>query len=384
MDQQTTRTSLLSAAQELSQLGAQCANDAETTRRLNPDLVNGLLATGFARHFVPVDCGGNAGTFGELTHAVSKIGEGCAATAWCASLVANLPRMAAFLPAKGYCEIWAEGPDALVVGSLTPSGRAEPVEGGWRLSGQWPYISAVDFSDWALVGGLVPPGDQSQARIFAIPRRAYCVLDTWFNVGMRATGSNTLVVKDVFVPAARSFLRADLIAGRAVDSTARCHSVPLQAANGLSFATPTLGAARGALNSWSAYITEKIRAATGQTGRPQVDRASYDNTLARSAGEIDAAQLLLERAAAIADQGGAVTQWQTAQNLRDCALAVELLVTAVNRLFRTAGTTGHSAANPVQRFWRDVNSAASHVVLQFEPAARAYADQLFTISKPMT
>jgi two-component flavin-dependent monooxygenase/oxygenase LndZ5 len=371
-----TSTSLLTEAEGLAVGAARCAADAETNRRLDPEMVQSLIAAGFARHFVPVDCGGNAASFAELSPAVSAIGEGCAATAWCASLMANMARMAAYLPADGYREVWASGPDVFVVGSLTPVGKAQPVTGGWRVSGQWAYISAVDYSDWALVCAQVPSEGAPESMMFAVPRSAYRIVDTWFNVGMRATGSNTLVLEDFFVPAERAFDRKDLFTGRAVDSEAACHSVPLQAANGLSFATPVLGAARGSLNSWSAYVAEKLR--TSRPGAPGMSRISYDVTLARSAGEIEAAELLLGRAADIADRGAAVTTAETVQNLRDCSLAVEMLVTAVNRLFNAAGTTGHSAANPIQRFWRDVNSAASHVALQFEPAASAYSGQFLT------
>lgn len=376
LDRTLTSANLFTEAKALAVVAARCAADAESERRLDPDLVRRLVSAGFARHFVPVGCGGNASTFAELGPAVSAVGEGCAASAWCASLMANLARMAAYLPAEGYQEIWANGPDVVVVGSLTPVGKAQPAAGGWRVSGQWPYISAVDFSEWALVCAQLPSVGEPRSKIFAVPRSAYRIVDTWFNVGMRATGSNTLVLEDFFVPASRSFDRDDLFTGRAVDSFAACHSVPLQAANGLSFATPVLGAARGALHSWSAYVAEKVR--SSRPGAPGMSRVSYDVTLARSAGEIEAAALLLERAAGIADQGGAVTPAQTVQNLRDCSLAVEMLVTAVNRLFNAAGTTGHSAANPVQRFWRDVNSASSHVALQFEPAARAYSDQFLS------
>lgn len=285
--------------------------------------------------------------------------------------------MAAFLPAEGMAEIWADGPDAVVVGSLTPSGKAEPVEGGSRLSGQWPYISAVDFSDWALVSGTTPTEDGPVAKVFAVPRSGYEVLDTWFNVGMRATGSNTLVVDDEFVPAARTFDREDLFAGRALASTAPCHTVPLLAANGLSFTTPMLGASRG-------RSRVMVRLHRGQDPHTVAGTGSAGNEphlLRHGAGpvcgRIDAVQLLLERASVTADSGAGVTETDTVQNLRDCALAVELLVGAVDRLFRTAGTTGQSAANPMQRFWRDVNAIATHVALQFEPAARAYSSQLF-------
>ncbi len=383
LDQQLTTVDLSSAARDVADVAGQHAAETERARRLHPEVVDALRTAGFARHFVPASCGGNASTFVELTRAVSTVGEGCTASAWCASLLAQLARMAAHLPAEGYREIWADGPDALVVGSLTPMGQAKPVAGGWRLSGQWAFISGVDFSDWALLGAMAPAGDQAQALIFAIPRTAYRIDQTWFNVGMAGTGSNTLIVEDVFVPTVRAMSREDLFAGRAVDSTAACHAVPMQATT-LMFATPALGGARGALKSWSAYITQKMRNAAAKPalalpGMPTLNRAPHDVTLARCAGEIDAAYLLLERASIIADKSTVITPLETMQNWRDCALATDMMVTVVNRLFRAIGTTGQSTVNPVQRFWRDVNSLAGHMGLQFESAASAYGGEVIKI-----
>ena len=267
MDRSLTKPDVAVSAAEIAVMAAERAVEAESARTLAPEMVAALRAGGFARHFVPAECGGAAGTFQELADAIVTIGEACAATAWCASLAANLSRMAAFLPAEGYREIWADGPDAIVVGSLIPSGKGEPAEGGWRISGRWPYVSGIDFADWVLVCGNV----EGEARVFAVPKSSCTVLDTWLNVGMRATGSNTVVVKDLFVPVARSFRRENLFTGRAIDSSAPCHSVPLQTVNGLSFALPVLGAARGALSSWSTYITQKL--SKGTPAGPGLTRA---------------------------------------------------------------------------------------------------------------
>lgn len=374
LDRALPRTRLAPAARTVAALAAERAAVAEANRRLDPDVVRAVVDAGFARHFVPAVHGGEEATFSELTGAVITVGEACAATAWCANLFANLARMAAYLPADGQAEIWAPGPDPVVVGSLAPVGRAEAAPGGWRISGNWPYVSAVEFSDWALVCAQAPTDHAPEAMMFAVPRASYDFIDNWASIGMQATGSNTLVVKDVFVPAARAFRREDLFAGRATDSSAACHSVPLQAANGLSFATPALGAARGALASWSAYVGEKLR--NGRVpGRPILDPSPFEHTLARSSAEIDAAQLVLEHASLVADRGADVTKRETARNLRDCSLVSQQLTTAVDRLFRAAGTSGQSTAGPIQRFWRDVNSASTHIALQFEPAAKAYADQ---------
>nr|AAD13564.1 oxygenase homolog [Streptomyces cyanogenus] len=364
---------LLSAAEDVAALAGDQAARADETRRLDPDVMKVVLGRRFARHFVPVEHGGAAGTFTELTEALVTVGTACAASSWSASIVAGVGRMAGFLPAEGRAEVWKDGPDAVVVGSLAPLGRAKAVPGGWRLSGTWPSISVVDFSDWALVRAVVADSEGQALRVFVVPRAGYEIQDTWSNVGMRATGSNTLVVDDVFVPDARTFEGDDLFQGRPRSSSAACHSVPLQAVNGLSFAAPALGAARGALAVWSDYATAKFRSAPREPGGPGISRGFYATTLARAAGEIDMAYLLLDRAGRVADRGAGVTPLEAPRNTRDCALAVETSVTAVNRIFAAAGTSGHSTASSLQRFWRDANAAATHIGLQFEPAAMAYA-----------
>lgn len=372
-----TSTTLLTAARDVAAAAARCAAAAEADRRLDTDVVKALVAAGFPRHFVPARCGGREGTFLDLHRAVAAVGEGCTATAWCASLAAHVSRMAAHLPGEGYREIWADGPDALLVAALSPIGRAEPVPGGYRLSGTWPFVSAIDHADWGLLAAMALTGDEPEPRLFAVPRAAWRTVDTWQNVGMAATGSNTVIVEDILVPAARTVSRDDLFAGRAAASEAPCHAVPMQSTT-MMFASPALGAAKGALASWIDHATSKIRAADGRhkpalAGMPTFNRTSYDVTLTRSATEIDTAGMLLERASATADSGPGVNGPATMRSWRDCAMATDIVVGVVNRLFRSVGTSGQSSANPVQRFWRDVNSVAGHQALQLESAAIAYA-----------
>ncbi|MEU9092889.1 acyl-CoA dehydrogenase family protein [Streptomyces sp. NPDC048428] len=379
-DQSLPGSGVARAAQDVASLAALRADQAEEDRQLSADVVRAMVVAGFARHFVPADHGGSAGTFEELSAAITVIGARCAAAAWSASLMANLARMAAYLPEEGRKEVWKDGPDTLIVGGVSPVGRAHPEGDGWRLSGTWAYISVVDHSDWALVSGVVPAGAGYEPRLFALPREVYTVEKTWSDIGMRATGSNTLVAEDVFVPATLSFPVRDLLESGAAESVSPCHAVPLPAVNGLSFCTPILGAAEGALEYWSHYAAQKIRAWSPARPGPGPGRGFYEEVLARCSGEIDAARLLLERAARVADKGPGITAVETARNQRDCALSADLLVGAVNRLFRASGTAGHSDEQPLQRIWRDVNSAAGHVVLQFGPCATAYTDRALGLS----
>ena len=117
---------LARAAPDVAALAARYADDADATGELHPDVVAAILEAGFARHFVPRYLGGSAGTFGELSGAVAVLGEKCAATAWSASVLASLSRMAAWLPPQGRAEIWKDGPDVVIVGSVSPRGRGRP------------------------------------------------------------------------------------------------------------------------------------------------------------------------------------------------------------------------------------------------------------------
>ncbi|MET9882672.1 acyl-CoA dehydrogenase family protein [Streptomyces sp. NPDC006430] len=377
-------TGLVSRSAGLAELARRRAADAEDQRRLTPDVVALMLRTGFARHFVPAAHGGAEGTFAEFTEAVVTVAEGCAATAWCASVASSLARIAAHLPQEAHAEVWADGPDAFVVGSLSPLGKATPVPGGWRVSGSWAYISGVDYSDWAVVCAVVPGDGGAQegpppARLFALPRAEYAIKDTWTGSGMRGTGSNTLIADDVFVPEWRSVDRQRLLDGQPQASSADCHTVPIQAVNGLSCAPAAVGAARGALRLWTGDTALRLGRGAGRPGVPGPARSTYEAVLTRSAGEIDAALLLLERAGAVADRGARITAEETARNVRDYALSTELVVNAVNRMFATAGTSGQTTDSPLQRIWRDVNSMATHIALTFDPAATLYAARAFTL-----
>ncbi|MGW1911663.1 acyl-CoA dehydrogenase family protein [Streptomyces sp. NPDC002076] len=364
---------VVAGAPRVAQIAAGCSDQMEAARRLAPEVVEAVREAGFARHFVPSAFGGTEGRFVDMTSAVALVGEGCASAAWVASLSAYSARYGAYLPVEGQAVLWGDGPDALMAGALMPAGKAEPVSGGWRLSGEWKYISGVRFADWVFacsaVPGKVGPDGRGEVRFFAVPQADITVKDTWFTLGMRGTGSDTMVLDDVFVPEHLTLSRLDINAGRATASAARCHTVPVNAVNGLPLAVPVVGAARGAVRAAAEQNLRRV----DRRGAPLRDKPSVQIDLARSAAEVDAAELLVQRAARVADGIEETKEGETAvRGPRDLALAVELSVSAVERLFRGTGTTGHFESDPVQRFWRDVNTAASHMIFSFETTGTAY------------
>ncbi|MFE7167131.1 acyl-CoA dehydrogenase family protein [Streptomyces sp. NPDC057616] len=175
----------------------------------------------------------------------------------------------------------------------------------------------------------------------------------------------------------RSFPLAALMRGGDAPGLARCHSVPAQLAGGLMFCAPALGAARRALALWSEWAAAKAPGG----GRPHHDSAAVRETLAVASGHIDAAGLLLRRAARRADTEP-VDAALVAGNQRDAAVAAGLLADAVDRLFRTGGAHLRDGGGDLNRLWRDVHTVASHGVLRLEPVAAAYASAALAADAP--
>ena len=83
-------------------------------------------------------------------------------------------------------------------------GMGEVVEGGYKVNGAWAWSSGCDHATWAVLGGPVfKDGRAVDFVSYLIPREDYQIDDVWNVVGLRGTGSNTVVVKDVFVPTHR-------------------------------------------------------------------------------------------------------------------------------------------------------------------------------------
>jgi alkylation response protein AidB-like acyl-CoA dehydrogenase len=366
------------AVRQAAAVAASGAGAADRERRLADETLTALDDAGFAGHFVPRRWGGREGTFGELFAAVATVAEGCGSAAWCALLWAWHARFAALLPEEGQREIWAESAGTRIAAAIMPpSGTARPVSDGWLVSGRWNVVSGVDHADWVLVaapertraGQCEQDARPGPVRVFAVPRTAVTVLDTWRSTGLRATASNSVTLEETLVPEHRSVDFGTLLKGDGAQRRARCHAVPARLVGGLLFCAPALGAARAALTAWSERAARpNATALKSSTAR---------ECLARSSADVDAIALLLREGVRRADIS-TPTPRLTARNLRDAAVAADRLAAAVDAIFRTGGSQLLDETSDLHRHWRDVLTASSHGALRLEAAADAFADSLLS------
>jgi len=198
--------------------------------------------------------------------------------------------------------------------------------------------------------------------MFLIAPDQYEISDTWFTAGMRGTGSQTIVVDDLFVPATHVLRISDLreASGPGKDlSPDGIYRLPFMSYAPLSFATPMLGAARGAYDDFIAWAKDKKVPGGGRLAETQ----ALQTAVGRVSADLEAAELLLRWVVDTADDDVATTMEHRRACMRNYARAAELTVDAIDRIVKLGGTAGFAESNPLQRAWRDIHFAAAHVSL---------------------
>ena len=154
-------------------------------------------------------------------------------------------------PEAGQCEVYANGPDARVAGGLASQGRAVRADGGWNVSGRWQFASAVDHSQWLIMGSTIEtskPDDPKHVHV-VMPTTEATIDDTWFTLGLRGSGSKDIVVDNVFVPDQRAAFTGTLFGGQGdgVDlHPTNLYRTPVLSGLALHLASATVGIAQAA------------------------------------------------------------------------------------------------------------------------------------------
>src|SRR5690606_25558576 len=174
--------------------------------KLTDRAAQALRETGVIRMLQPKEFDGYETHPCEFMEAVMEIGAASPSAGWVAGVVGVHPWEIAMMDPRLQEEIWGEDPDTWTASPYAPFGRAKRVDGGFLFTGQWPYSTGTDHSDWVILGGIVvgedgEPGVPPDIRHFVIPRKDYEIVeDSWNTLGLKGTGSKDVRMKDVFIP----------------------------------------------------------------------------------------------------------------------------------------------------------------------------------------
>ena len=363
-DPSLTREDAVRRARALAPAIVERAQRAEAERRVPRESIDEFVAAGLARLLQPRRWGGYEVSHDAAFDVAVEISAACGSTGWCASLLNIHDWWLSHFPDEAQHDVWRDTPDINLAAVISPlGGKAKRVDGGYRVSGHWGWASGIDHCSWLILTAMAEAADATaEARCFVVPAKDAAVDDTWFNVGLKGSGSKDIIVDDLFVPTHRTLSMAEL--REAATPGARVnpgplYQVPLVARN-YALAAPALGIARGAFADWVQWTRTRVASFTGeavaQHGLVQIE-------ISEAEAELDTAEFLMRRNLDFIRDGRPVDLATRALCSYGNAHAVQVICKAVHTLFRLSGSRGMFDKSPIQRAWRDVHTLATHVSL---------------------
>ncbi len=357
----------------------------EDIRTIPGDSLTALEDIGFFTLLQPEQWGGLQCDPVTYFEAVRRLASACGSTGWVAAVLGVHNWHLALFDQQAQEDVWGEDSSVRISSSYAPMGAATVVDGGYLVSGEWKWSSGSAHATWAFVGGpVLKDGRPVDFGSFLIPRSDYRIVDDWHVVGLRGTGSNTLVVKDVFVPKHR-FLsyRAmnDGTAGGYLTNTAPVYKMPWGTIHPSTISTPIVGMAYGAYEAHVQRQGKRVRAAFA--GEQTKDDPFAKVRIAEAASDIDAAWRQLS--GNVADEyalllaGKEIPYALRARARRDQVRATGRAIASIDRLFEAAGASALSNDAPLQRFWRDAHAGRVHAANEPERAYLIFGNNEFSL-----
>jgi alkylation response protein AidB-like acyl-CoA dehydrogenase len=364
------------------------AAECDRLGQLTPVTEDALRSTGVVRMLQPREFGGTEDHPTHFMACVIEIASHSPAAGWVAGVVGVHPHEVALGDRRMQEEIWRaskDGPETWIASPYAPMGKAKPVEGGYVLNGRWPFSSGTDLCQWVTIGGFITEPDGTtvtdrRARHFVLPRSDYEILqDSWQVVGLKGTGSKDLVVRDAFVPDYRVIDTEEITegtAGAAIGRENPLYAMPRNVMFAGAVSAATIGICKGVLD---AFI-ELVRVRDGRYGKASLDPYQLA-ALGECAADIDASirHFLsdMDRVHDTCAAGEPTPLSLRAEVRRNQVRATNRSAAAADKLFRIAGGVSLREDLPLERLWRDSQSAIHHVQNVQDPIMQAYGLDFF-------
>ena len=360
-------------------LGQREAADREG--RLQTAVVEAFQAAGLVGVWAPRSLGGleatpRAGM--EMIEAVARLD---GSTAWNLFIWATVAPVFSFLSEAGIDEVFSGGGNVIGAGAQNPPGEAVVVEGGYRVSGRWPFASGSAHATWFTGGCLVTEGGSPrmtsaggpEVRAVVFPAGDVQIIDTWQVSGLRGTGSNDIAVQGLFVPEHRTFIFGGA-AGRGRHFQGALYRFPLYGIIGTPLAMIALGIAQAAVDEFAASAsTRSPRGSASALRESAVVQAEF----AKATATIKSARAWLLQSVddiwRMAESGQPIPTEDRIELALASTHATRGAAQAVDTIQSLAGAAAVYRSSGIERAFRDIHAATQHAITgrrNFEGAGR--------------
>ena len=366
-----SRLEIVNRAAALTSVLAERAPFVEKSRKIHPDTIEDFWKNQLWTAVKPKRYGGLELDYGVFIDISDHIARGCASTAWIFGNLISHDWMLAMWNPLAQDEVWAGNPRALIASSLVATaGTATPVSGGYELSGNWPYCSGIDASDWLMVGAMIKEFSDRDTLWLVVPRASFEEVDTWHVGGLVGTGSRDVKCNGVFVPEYMT-LAPDAAKGGPTPGSSHVPSflyqLPVLGLFPHILLGPMIGIAQGAFDDYVKEMRNRVSTynAAKLSGFTQIHLR-----VAEAAALIKSARLLahdnIREAEEIALSGLPPSTEVKIRWRCDGAFAAQNCVKSIQILQAAIGAAGNYLEHPFQRRFRDMHAAASQVQVNFD------------------
>lgn len=356
----TSRGALLAAVRDLTPEIVAAAAGAERERRMPLPLADRFSAAGLFRMSVPEAYGGSRAELSTQLEVIEEVSRADGSAGWCVMIASTTSVLAGHLDESVLQALFGYDPRASACGVYAPKGRAQKVDGGYRVTGRWGFASGCEHSAWRLGGALVADGEKPQMRLMIFRAEDTEIHDTWHVSGLRGTGSHDIEVRDVFVP--QSWSVDPRLGTPRHDGL--LYRIPLFGFLAAEVSAVALGIARASLDAFVELATKKVPMGARRT---LAERGTVQALLAEAEASYRAGRAFLHHAVG---QCEARLEAATQLGLQDRMLlrlasneAVRASVKTVDAVYRAAGGTSLYEASPLQRHFRDVHATTQHAMV---------------------
>jgi len=341
--------------------------EMDRRRELTPAVVDALVAQDMLRLLLPRSMGGQEIELLDYCRACEALAWADASTAWFVNQSnVSSASSAAAMPHDAAAAVFDGPREGLAWGAKHNNSKAIRVEGGYRLTGAWSFASGGRHTKWLGAHSAVQNPDgtphvrygRPDDRSFLFLRAQAKIIDDWYVLGLRGTGSDSYSVEDLFIPDAHAPAR-DMAEERREHGPIYPIGSTLLYASG--FCSVTIGLARRMLDSY-------IDLARGRHSRASVNPMAKNNAVQREVGlleaKVSAARAFLHEAVAQVYDASAAGKLDV-----DLRLRLRLATTwGMNEAtdvsiacYRGAGTPAILDRSPFERRFRDAMSASQHL-----------------------
>ena len=331
-----------------------------------PPLVEALYDAGVFKAMLPREVGGLEAEPVEWLRMIEEFARINASVGWMAFIQSGVGLT--FLDPERFERFRLRGGGRLILamslGRL--GGTAVRAEGGYRISGRWPFASGSPYATW--LGGMSVVCDSAGApvldangqpqRLLAIwPADQARLIDTWDGLGLRGTGSGDIEIAGLFVPDEQ--VNPGFYGPPAYDRALfRIKEMPE-----VGHGAHALGIASAALESFVEAVNMKPVPGSARhlaMGHMQAHQIAF----ARADVLVRAARALLHDTVRAAYEDTEVNEELAIElrvRLREANIfSVRAAKEAVGLIFEMAGSSAVYRGRAIEQAFRDINTAANH------------------------